>query len=148
MSNENIENVTEMTQAEETNTHEEKLFTQEEVNQIISSRLAKERNNPKTDDTEKSELMKKVDELEKEKSNLERITYLKDNGYPQDLLNKIESDNFDDFKDKADQWVHTFKEWKKLYEKPAQPLKSTERLGAGKDIESAFQNSKHVPKGY
>jgi len=147
METENINNTDETTQVEETNTQVEKLFTQDEVNQIVSTRLAKERNNPKNDDEEKSELMKRVEELEKEKSNYQRVSYLKDNGYPDDLLNKIESDNFDDFKDKADQWVHTFKNWQHEYVKPAQAMKSLESNSLG-GLDSAFKNNKHVPRDY
>ena len=69
-----------------------KMFTQEEVNQIVSERLKKERAKG-----EPSEQDKRIGELNAKESHLNCREYLISNGYPADLLEILGTDDSEKF---------------------------------------------------
>ena len=69
-----------------------KMFTQEEVNQIVSERLKKERAKG-----EPSEQDKRIGELNAKESHLNCREYLMSNGYPADLLEILGTDDSEKF---------------------------------------------------
>lgn len=78
-------------QEENINKEDQKMFTQEEVNKIISKRLKGYK-----------ELQNKAQEVEQMSKTLACKEYLLDNNYPSELLNIVNTDNVDKFKDKVE----------------------------------------------
>ena len=103
MENTNI-NETQTTNATQTESGE-KLFTQEQVNQIVSERLARERSKAATEQTT----------LDREKALDAREQALKcrelvaaDKKYPAKLLDVLDTADFDSFKAQADKLLEVF----------------------------------------
>ena len=98
---------TEATAAEIKNTAG-KTFTQDEVNQIVSERLARERaraNSPTAEET------KRTKELDAKANNILCREFLLNNDYPHELLEILDTSDAEAFKEKAT----------KLYEAMAHP---------------------------
>ncbi len=87
----NIDVQEEETIKDENINEEQKMFTQEEVNKIISKRLKGYK-----------ELQNKSQEVEKMSKTLACKEYLLDNNYPSELLNIINTDDVEEFKDKVE----------------------------------------------
>lgn len=129
---------------------EEKLFTQEEVNKIVSKRLAK----IKASEAQQAELKTSAEDLAKREADLNaRETklscreYVMTNGLPADLLEVLDTSDFKAFKEKAERLAETFS--------PGYPkLKDSGEVVKGSHTESeaikrAFlERGKHKPKGY
>lgn len=77
-----------------------KLFTQEEVNNIIRERLARER--AKNTPQEPTEEEKRLKDLNDRESKLACREYVMDQGLPSQLLDVLDTSNHEDFKAKAD----------------------------------------------
>lgn len=69
-----------------------KMFTQEEVNQIVSDRLKKERAK-----SEPSEQDKRNSELDTKENNLNCREYLMSNSYPPELIEILDTSNSEKF---------------------------------------------------
>ena len=85
------------TQPEDNGTQAERTFTQEEVNKIISERLARERG--KTELTPEEQKSKELDTRE---SRLDCKEFLINNNYPTELLDIIDASNTEEFKVKVE----------------------------------------------
>lgn len=77
-----------------------KLFTQEEVNNIIRDRLARER--AKNTPQEPTEEEKRLKDLNDRESKLVCREYVMDQGLPSQLLDVLDTSNHEEFKNKAD----------------------------------------------
>lgn len=78
-----------------------KVFTQEEVNQIVSDRLARERaKQPTEDDREKA--------LKAREARLDCWDYLNSKKYPADLLDVLDCSDVEKFKTSVDTMVEKF----------------------------------------
>lgn len=126
-----------------------RMFTQEEVNRIIKQRLAKVK---ETNMATEEEISKKVDEavaartaeLDAKEQLINCRQYLIEKRYPKELLNALDTSDFDNFKQKADSLVSVFAGVGR-----SAPFGSVEaRLDAkGGALDHAFNsNQKHTPK--
>lgn len=77
-----------------------KMFTQEDVNRIVSERLARER--AKTPADQLTEIQERAADLEKREAELSCREYIAENGYSKVLLDVFNTDNTDAFKDSID----------------------------------------------
>lgn len=93
--NDNIENQTTEQVAQDDNTlSKERVFTQDDVNRIVSERLTKERNKLN------QEYALKNAELERRKLDIEIEKELKDNNIPLELMEILKDDDIDTAKKK------------------------------------------------
>lgn len=76
-----------------------KLFTQEEVNNIVRDRLARER--VKKFPQEPTEEEKRLKDLNDRESRIACREYVMDQGLPQQLLDVLDTSNHEEFKNKA-----------------------------------------------
>lgn len=83
--------------------HEEKLFTQEEVNKIVSNRLKQQEKRAESE--EEKALQSRSNELDAREKKLSCREYLMDKGYPMEMLGIIDTSDVDSFKEKADKAV-------------------------------------------
>lgn len=77
-----------------------KLFTQEEVNNIVRDRLARER--AKNSPTEPTEEEKRLQDLNARESKITCREYVMDQGLPSQLLDVLDTSNHEEFMRKAD----------------------------------------------
>ena len=84
-----------------------RTFTQEEVNQIISDRLSRERAKQATVDPRVEERERN---LEARENGLRCREFISENGshYPKALLDILDTSNFDSFKETADKLLNAF----------------------------------------
>lgn len=78
----------------------EKLFTQEEVNNIVRDRLARER--AKNIPQEPTEEEKRLKDLNDRENKIACREYIMDQGLPAQLLDVLDTSNHEEFKNKAD----------------------------------------------
>lgn len=77
-----------------------KMFTQEEVNNIVRDRLARERS--KNSPQEPTEEEKRTQDLNARESRISCREYVMDKGLPSQLLDALDTSNHEEFKIKAD----------------------------------------------
>ena len=144
---ENMENRT----GAQGNESEEKLFTQEQVNEIIKRRLGRQKEQDNTQELEtrtqelnafEQELRVREQELENSKRLLECKEYLKDREYPEKFLDLIDTSDVSVFKRKADEIYH-YTALKIQGGGP--PLASTEGSYVRID-RRAFEKTAHTPR--
>ena len=83
----------------------EKLFTQEQVNQIVSERLARERGKAATEQAAAD----KASDIARREQVLKCREFVADNKqYPAKLLEVLDTSNFDSFKAQADKLLEAF----------------------------------------
>lgn len=88
------------TQSEDNDVQTERTFTQEEVNRIVSERLAKERS--RAERSENNADAQRAAELTARENKLICREYLIDNNYPAEMLNCIDTSDPETFKNKAE----------------------------------------------
>lgn len=148
---ENMEKTTEAVQ--ESDGKNERLFTQEEVNQIIKKRL--ERRKEEVAETA-DQIQQRVDkaiaernaDLDRRASRLDCQEYIVESGYPKELLDSIDTSDVEAFKQKADMMVRVFES---RQARQIAPIGSFEPIMTGSKgpIASAFApDQKHTPKPY
>lgn len=137
----------EPTKAEPAN---EKLFTQEEVNEIIKNRLKRQGEKQKeavadaAAEAEKA-LADKTVELNSRESRLDCKAYLIEKGYPPELLDVIDTSDTEKFKEKADTAVSTIGSKRKR----SAPLASNDSPLTDATFTAAFKSGgKHQPKKF
>ena len=86
----------------------EKLFTQEQVNQIVSERLARERSKAATEQAT-TDREKALDAREQALKCRELVAG--DKRYPAKLLDVLDTADFDSFKAQADKLLEAFPTW-------------------------------------
>ncbi len=130
-----------------------KVFSQVDVNRIISDRLGKERERHEkalTDalEAQKANLLQEIDtlssELSKKENRLLCREYLVKKAYPSELLNIINTDDVNEFIKKADQTGSLIMAYEK---KHLPPLKSTEPNDTNA-LARAFSVVKRQPKNF
>ena len=118
----------------------EKTFTQEEVNKIISERLARER--AKVEENKNSADAQRAADLTARESRLSCKEYLLDNGYSTELLDCVDTSNVEEFKNK----IQKLQSIQKPAHKP-RPFIASEN--ASSVVAEAFKNNiKHKPAKY
>ena len=131
--------------ADEGGQQKEKLFTQEQVNEIVKKRLAKVKQGeaePPEDYVAKSvKLTEKETELTAKENRLSCHEYVIEKGYPKELLNTLDTSDVEKFKERADMLNGIYGR------KDVQPFGSVEFDGYGSGpIEQAFSyGNKHKP---
>ena len=128
---------------------QEKLFTQEEVNEIVKKRV--ERCKAAHDPEAQAVVAEKAAQLDlREKELDERVfafdckEYLRDNGYDMEYMDIISAEDIDTFKTKADKLASLVKA-KSQPKYP--PFVANENIGGG--LEEAFSpDYKHTPKSF
>lgn len=133
-----IETAAEDKQAEDS---KEKMFTQEQVNEIIKKRLGRQ----KEDEADTQELKAREKELTARESKLSCKEYLLEKGYPVELLDVIDTSDVETFKNKADKANNVY--YSTQQAQNVAPLANLES-GNYDAIASAFSNTKHEPKPY
>ncbi|MGP1599120.1 hypothetical protein [Peptoanaerobacter stomatis] len=130
----------ELEENEENTENNQKLFTQDEVNHIVKERLKRVKDASISDEDKKilDDLKGFESELKVKEIKLQCREYLADNGYSNDLLKIIDTNNFEEFKNKIEALKNI-----DLGQKKVMPLKSTEPIGLNN---RAFKDSKHTPK--
>ncbi len=119
-----------------------KMFTQEEVNQIVKERLARER--AKTAPPEPSEEEKRQADLEARENKLFCREYVLNNRLPSELLDLFDTSDYENFAKKAGIVSGLLKTAKGVA-----PLYDPESgRGYSDGYPEGFKNSKHVPKNY
>ena len=88
------------TQPEDNGTQNERLFTQEEVNKIVSDRL--ERDRAKRTSAAANDELQKAAELKAWESRLTCKEYLIENGYAPELLDCVDTSDVESFKNKIE----------------------------------------------
>lgn len=117
----------------------EKLFTQEQVNEIVRKRLAKLK-------TDTQSLEGREATVTAREKRLDCREYLVDKGYPVELLDVIDTSDVEAFKQKADTALAVFAAQQR---RSAAPLYNAERPPQNTDIDSAFSGKKkHTPKKF
>lgn len=110
---------------------EKKLFTQEEVNKIIANKLERLRKQAAEEQAEanraeleqiKAEIEQSRAELSARETVLQCKEYVQKQGYPPKLIDIINTDNYQEFKEKADMLAGI-----KWQENRVAPLMSTEK---------------------
>lgn len=137
--NENLE--TEGQQGEtDQNGQQGKLFTQEQVNEIVKKRLAKVKQQEGMEPPE--DYTAKVAELTAKESRLSCREYLIEKRYPKELLDTLDTSDVEKFKERADMLNGIYGS-----KKDVQPFGSAEFDGSGSGtIENAFTyGRKHKP---
>ena len=120
----------------------ERLFTQEEVNNIVRDRLAKDR--AKRAPAEPSEAEKKEAELTARESRLSCREHLLDNGLPSSLLDAFDTSDVDKFKKAVDVVSELIVE-RARYAGPA-PLYDPTVPTSGKPVTGFERGKKHKPR--
>ena len=136
---ENQRDMNAVTHPEENGATGAKLFTQEEVNRIISDRLAKERAKaePKEDEREQA--------LKARENRMDCREYIAGKKYPVELLDILDTGNAETFKSIADKLAKAFPAMLKSQTPPPySPTTGTEMLWSSLDpaIASAFKPPK------
>lgn len=125
-----------------------KLFTQEEVSRIVTERLKRAKTTTEKDHEQaiadlRAEYEAKETELTKREKTLSCREYLMENDYPITLLDIIETDDIDKFKEKANLIRNEFAKARQV-----PPLKSTESHNGFDDLKKAFADPQHKPKQF
>lgn len=118
----------------------EKLFTQEQVNEIIKKRLERQKEN----NIDTQELDARAAELNSRESRLNCREYLIEKGYPAELLDIIDTTDVENFKKKADRANNVY--FSMQQENNVAPLANLE--GNYDVMASAFENTKHEPRKF
>lgn len=128
-------------EVKETEQKAEKMFTQEQVNDIIRNRLKEQKEANATAE----QLNARESELSAKESRLSCREYLLEKGYPEKLLDIIDTSDVEAFKSKADSASQMFGGGSRMRRIP---LASTED-SLPDDAALAFAgNQKHVPKKF
>ena len=120
---------------------QEKTFTQEEVNKIVSDRLAKAR--ARFDEAKSNANEQRENELTARENRLACKEYLLDKGYSAELLDCVDTSDIETFKTKVDK-----------IQKIQRPLhtpqpRSSERPAVVREYAEVFRkNVKHKPAKY
>lgn len=130
------------------NNQEEKLFTQEQVNEIVKKRLERQKeasgNRLQELEARTKELETREAEFAKKEQNFYCKEYLRENGYPEDLMDILDTTDVDVFKTKADKASRLITSRQKVNVAPLANLD-----GPFKDANTGFErNVRHEPKGY
>ncbi len=142
MENQNMETVkTEGVGTDTAQEPTEKLFTQEQVNEIIRKRLKDQ----KEAENNIQEINIREAQLTSRENRLNCREYLIEKDYPVELLDIIDTSDVKAFKDKADRASGVFES--RQQNQFIAPLASTEP-SMFNCVKSAFENTKHQPKGY
>ena len=120
---------------------EEKLFTQEQVNEIVRRRLERQ----KETSVDVKELEERTAALSEREKKLSCREYLLEKGYNTGLMNIIDTSDFEQFKAKADEANKMFVSQQQ--EVIVAPLACTENVSFKKPA-SFGKDTKHKPKGY
>ena len=136
--NENLE-TEELQGGTDQNVQQEKMFTQEQVNEIVKKRLAKVKQQEGTEPPE--DCTAKVAELTAKENRLNCREYLLQKNYPKELLETLDTSDVEKFKEKADMLQEIYGR------KYPQPLGSAEFDGYGDGpVTQAFSyGKKHKP---
>lgn len=119
----------------------EKLFTQEQVNEIIKKRLGRQ----KEEETDEQELKAREKELTARESKLSCKEYLIEKGYPAELLDVIDTSDVETFKNKADKANNVY--FRMQQAQNVAPLANLDNSNYDA-VASAFVDTKHEPKQY
>lgn len=126
------------TQPEGNGTQAERTFTQEEVNRIISERLARER--AKAEPTEEE---KRLADLNTRESKVTCNEWLTEKGYPDNvksgMLEMFDTSNADSFKKNVDKLLKTFPAIIEPVNNPVAP--TTGSFGIGDKLASIFRTN-------
>lgn len=117
---------------------EEKMFTQEQVNEIIKKRLKEKKESEITS----QELEARAAELDARENRLKCREYLIERGYRADLLDIIDTSNAEEFGKKADAVSQLYGNT----ETDVAPLASLDDFSG--QSAAGFPDTTHVPKGY
>ena len=136
--NENLE-TEELQDGIDQNGQQEKMFTQEQVNEIVRKRLAKVKQQEGTEPPE--DYTAKVAELTAKESHLSCREYVIERRYPKELLETLDTSDVENFKEKADMLQEIYGR------KSPQPFGSAEFDGYGDGpVTQAFSyGRKHKP---
>lgn len=122
----------------------ERMFTQDEVNQIVKERLKREKAKPDPELSQReSAISEREHALSQRESALSCREYLVQNGYPAEFMEILDTSNIDEFKKKADRAAELMV--RKTASAP--PLRVYEDC-RGDRIASAFTNTSHRPRHY
>jgi DNA-dependent RNA polymerase auxiliary subunit epsilon len=103
--NKNNENQQQNTQpADNGNNAGSKMFTQDDVNRIVSERLARDRESRSA----QQQNDEKENELKARESRLDCREYVKDNNYPVELLDILDTSNIERFKEMVEKLSDLF----------------------------------------
>lgn len=127
----------------------ERLFTQEEVNNIVQKRLAarkKEKEENQRTEEEYQDREKKVSEREKavllRENKVSCMEFLKKNNYPDDLIEILDNSDIEIFKKNAERLSVIYGKTEK--EKPKYPEYDAEPVMI--ERKTSFSTEKHTPK--
>lgn len=115
----------------------EKLFTQEQVNEIIKKRLKEQK---KEKENEQNFEEREV-ELSKREKRMDCREYVVKKGYPEELLDIIDTSDVEEFKQKADKANGVYERQPR---RMVAPLADVEQPVEWQ--QNAFENKKHTPK--
>lgn len=126
----------------------ERMFTQDEVNQIVKERLRREKGKPDPEFAQReSALSEREAKIVQRERALECREYLAQSGYPAELLDVLDTSDLDNFKQKADRAAQMLEVTRKR-NAPLAPLPNRDALGDGNGYGSGFQDSSHTPRPY
>lgn len=121
-----------------------RLFTQEEVNGIIKERLQRQRS--KADEEHARQLSTQAADIAARESRLACKEFLLDSGYPQQLLDILDTSDPETFKSKAEEAVNAFKPQRNNSGISHRSSSERNEHFGNTAVADAFKNSKHKPK--
>lgn len=134
------ENAAQDQNAKASGNNAEKTFTQDDVNRIVSERLAREREKAVEAAKQPSEAEVRESDLSKRENKMSCKEYIFDNNYSEKLLDLFPTDNFEEFKKKVEQLTEAFPGLK-LYRYSGTVTSSAIRLNgsAGHEQNGSYQ---------
>lgn len=132
------------TQSEDNDVQAERTFTQEDVNRIVSERLAKERS--KAEQSQQIQEDQRAAELTARENTVACKEFIMDNGYPKEMLDCLDTSDPEEFKKKAETLFNAFLEYQRRHLKPSPRFSGEQPFSDS--LDAAFSRDvKHVPKG-
>ena len=125
-----------------------KMFTQEEVNQIVRERLARERAKntppePTEEEKQQQAMEQRMKDLSTRENRFECRSYVADRRLPAELLDLFDTSDFNEFVRKADTFMGVVQR-----AVGAAPLYTHEDPGDANATPAGFAVTKHTPRQY
>ena len=125
-----------------------KMFTQEEVNQIVRERLARERAKntppePTEEEKQQQAMEQRMKDLSTRENRFECRSYVADRRLPDELLDLFDTSDFNEFVRKADTFMGVVQR-----AVGAAPLYTHEDPGDANATPAGFAVTKHTPRQY
>lgn len=144
----NTPNIDQRTEETKNQEHNERLFTQDEVNDIVKKRLEKQKKSVTQQLEEDYEVKlrnvtNRESAVELREKRIECREFLTEKGYPEELLSMLDTSEPEQFKKNAENLQQAYE--KSIKPRKPQPLASNDPSKT-RTPKGGFENTKHKPK--